>query len=111
MPNGAWEVVSMDFIERLPRSDSANCILMVVDKFSKYSHSIPLLHPFIAAVVTQAFLSNIYKLHGMPITIISERGKVFTSKFWQELFKLAQVSLQMSSSYHPQIDGQMDMVN
>jgi hypothetical protein len=82
VPKGACEVVSMDFIEELPKSGSANCILVVVDKFSKYNHFIPLLHPFTTAMVAQAFLNNIYKLHGMPLTIISDRDRVFTIKFW-----------------------------
>jgi hypothetical protein len=69
-PEGAWYTISMDFIEGLPKSGVANCILVVVDKFSKNGHFIPLLHPFTAASVAQAFLSNVYKLHGMPSTII-----------------------------------------
>jgi transposase InsO family protein len=111
VPEGAWQVVTMDFIEGLPKSDSANCILVVVDKFSKYGHFIPLLHPYSATSVAQAFLDNIYKLHGMPTTIVSDRDRVFTNKFWQELFKLANVALKMSSAYHPQIDGQSERVN
>jgi hypothetical protein len=111
VPNGAREVVTMDFIEGLPRSGQANCIMVVIDKFSKYSHCILLLHPFTASVLAQEFLNNIYKLHGMPMAIISDRDKVFTSKFWRELFKLANVTLQLISSYHPQTDGQTERVN
>jgi hypothetical protein len=111
IPKGSWEVVSMDFIEGLPKSGTANCILVVVNKFSKYNHFIPLIHPFTAAVMSQSFLNNVYKLHGMPLAIISERDRVFTSKFWQELLKLAQVNLQMSIAYHPQTDGQTERVN
>jgi hypothetical protein len=101
----------MDFIEGLPKSGQANCIFVVVDKLSKYNHFIPLLHPFSAATVAQAFLNNVYKLHEMPAAIILGRDKVFTSRFWQELFKLAQVTLQMSSSYHPKTNGQSERVN
>jgi hypothetical protein len=101
----------MDFIEGLPLSGSANCILVVVDKFSKYSHFIPLHHPFTTAVVAQTFLHNVYKLHGLPAAIISDRDRVFTSQFCQELFKAAKVQLQMSSANHPQMDGQTKRVN
>jgi hypothetical protein len=80
--------------------------LVIVDKFSKYNHFIALSHPFTAAKVAHVFMDNVYKLHSMPSAIISDRDIIFTSAFWQEHFKLAQVTLQMSSSYYPQTDGQ-----
>jgi hypothetical protein len=101
----------MDFVERLPLSGSANTILVVVDKFSKFAHFLPLRHPFTAAVVAKLFIDQVYCLHGMPKSIISDRDKIFTSHFWQLLFKLAGSSLRHSSSYHPQSDGQTEYVN
>lgn len=77
----SWQVILMDFIERLPRSGSANCILVVVDRFSNFAHFVPLLHPFIASQVAQLFLDNIYRLHGMPTHIVSDRDRIFTSLF------------------------------
>jgi hypothetical protein len=77
IPDGAWHTISMVFIEGLPRSGSANCILVIVDKFSKYIHFVLLLHPFIAGKVAEAFLHHVYKLHGMPVAIISDRDKIF----------------------------------
>ena len=94
----AWSHISMDFIEGLPRSGGKNCILVVVDKFSKFSHFIPLSHPFTAAVIAKTFMQHVYRLHGLPQSIVSDRDKVFTSQFWQELFKLAKVQLRMSSA-------------
>jgi hypothetical protein len=101
----------LDFIEGLPKLGNANCILVIVDKFSKYGHFVPLTHPFTVEVVAQAFLNQIYRLHVMLMAIISDSDKIFTSKFWQELFKLAKVTLQMSSVFHPQSDGQTEWVN
>ena len=101
VPDGAWSVISMDFIEGLPSLGGFNCILVVVDLFSKYSHFLALKHPFTAAYVAQLFLSQVYKLHGLPTAIISDRDKIFTSNFWRELFKLAGVELRMSTAYHP----------
>jgi hypothetical protein len=111
VPDQAWQVVSLDFIEGLPRSTNANIILVVVDKYSKYAHFLPLLHPYTAFKVDKIFMSSIYKLHGMPEAIISDRDHIFTSTLWQELFKLAGTQLRMRTSYHPQLDGQTERVN
>lgn len=81
-------MVSLDFIEGLPKSHNYDCILVVVDKFSKYAHFVPLKHPFTAFQVAMAYIDNVFKLHGIPEAIISERDKVFTSNVWQQLFKL-----------------------
>jgi transposase InsO family protein len=101
----------MDFVEGLPLSAGKNCVMVVVDKFSKYSHFVPLKHPFSAASVAQVFMQQIYRLHGLPVVIISDRDRIFTSQLWKHLFSLAGVSQQMSSAYHPQSDGQTERVN
>jgi hypothetical protein len=111
IPNQAWEVISMDFIEGLPSSDHYNSLLVVIDKFSKYGHFIPLKHPFTTLQVAQLFMNHVYKLHGLPKTIISDRDRVFTSFVWQQLFRLSDTKLMMSSSYHPQTDGQTERLN
>jgi hypothetical protein len=111
VPSSAWQVISLNFVEGLPPSGNANCILVVVDYFTKYGHFLPLKHPFTASGVAKAFLDHVYKLHGLPSIIISDRDRIFTSSFWSELFKLAGVSLHMSSSYHPQSDGQTERLN
>lgn len=111
VPDRAWKVASLDFVEGLPTSHGFNCILVVVDSFSKYAHFLALKHPFSAASVAQLFMAHIYKLHGMPNALISDRDRIFTSQFWQELFKLAHVELLMSTAYHPQSDGQTERVN
>ena len=74
---------------------------MVVDRLSKYAHFVPLAYPYTASIVAQAFLDYIFKLHGMPGSIISDRDPIFTSKFWQELFRLQGTTLSMSTAYHP----------
>lgn len=111
IPQQPWAVVSLDFIEGLPLSSGFNVILVVVDKFSKYAHFLPLKHPFTALEVAKVFMKEIYKLHGLPLGIISDRDRIFTSQLWQELFRVCRTELRMSSSYHPQTDGQTERVN
>ena len=101
----------MDFVEGLPQSGSANCVLVVVDYFTKYGHFLPHRHPFTSAGVTKVFMADVYKLHGMPSAIVTDRNKIFTSLFWKELFAIADVQLQMSSAYHPQSDGKTEHLN
>lgn len=86
VPDSTWQIISMDFVEGLPRSGNANCILVVVDSYTKYGHFLPLLHPFTAASVAKVFLNNIYRLHGLPSAIVSDRDHIFTCQFWKELF-------------------------
>jgi len=90
VPSTAWQVISMDFVEGLPKSGSADCVLVVVDYFTKYAHFLPLHHPFTAASVAKVFMAQVYKLHGLPSAIVTDRDRVFTSQFWKELFSSAQ---------------------
>nr|GEX96157.1 hypothetical protein [Tanacetum cinerariifolium] len=108
---GIWESISMDFIKALPKSQGYTVIFMVVDRLTKYGHFMPLSYPFTTVEVAQEFLDTVYKLHGLPISIVSERDKVFLINFWKELFKLLQVKLLMSTAYHPQTDGYTEVVN
>jgi transposase InsO family protein len=111
IPQGAWQDLSMDFIEGLPKSKGFNVILVIVDRFTKYAHFVPIRHPFTTRTIAKSVFDNVVKLHGLPKTIVSDRDKVFTSSFWKELFSLMGTMLVMSSSYHPQTDGQTERVN
>jgi hypothetical protein len=111
VPDIAWSTISLDFIEGLPKSHGFDSILVVIDKFTKYGHFLPLVHPFTPLSVAQAYFQNVYKLHGLPEAIISDRDRVFTSKLWQESFKLSDTKPLMSSAYHPQTDGQTERLN
>jgi hypothetical protein len=101
----------MDFIEALPKSDGKDTILEVVDKLTKYAHFVPLSHPFTTKHIVQIFIDHVFKLHGLPLAIITDRDMIFTSQLWQDLFKCLNVKLRFNSAYHPQIDGQFERVN
>lgn len=100
----AWQIISLDFVEGLPVSHGFDCIMVVVDLFSKYGHFIGLKHPFTAFSIAKQFMLHVYKLHGLPTAMVSDRDRIFTNRLWQELFHLAGVELWMSSAYHPQSD-------
>lgn len=93
VPDTIWSDVSMDFIDGLPLSAGKEVIMVVVDRLSKATHFIALFHPYSAMSVAQAYLDNVYKLHGCPNSIVSDRDKVFTSEFWREFFTLQGVAL------------------
>jgi hypothetical protein len=101
----------MDFVEALPKVNGKTVILTVVDRFSKAAHFIPLSHPYTAMSVARVFFFEIVWLHGIPSSIVSDRDPVFTSSFWRELFRLAGVKLQFTSTFHPQSDGQSEATN
>ena len=111
VPTQVWADISLDFIEGLPKVAGKSVILTVVDRFSKYAHFIALGHPYTATSVARAFFDGIVRLHGFPLSIISDRDPVFTGHVWRDIFKMAGVQLRMSTAFHPQTDGQSEVVN
>lgn len=107
----AWCHTSMDFVEGLPMSENKNLILMVVNRFTKYAHFLSMKHPITVHSIARHFSDNIFKLHGLPSVIVTDRDNIFTSTLWQKLFKTLGIKLHMSTLYHPQSDGQTGRVN
>ena len=102
----------MDFVGPLPKtSQGHDFMLVVVDKFSKMVHLIACRQQVTAAEVAQLVYDHVVRLHGYPESIISDRDSRFTSHFWRALWKLSGTELAMSTSYHPQTDGQTENVN
>ena len=77
IPDKIWTEISMDFLEGLLMAKGKYAILVVVDRLSKYAHFVALSHPYTAVSIAQVFLDNIYKLHGLPTSIVSDQDKIF----------------------------------
>lgn len=108
VPSQVWSDITMDFVEGFSKVGGKSVVLTIVDRFSKMAHFMALSHPYSVQSVARAFFNNIVRLHGFPCSIVSDRDTVFTSHFWEELFKLAGVKLLRSLAFHPQTDGQSE---
>ena len=111
IPKKPWTSISMDFITDLSSSKGFDSIFVVVDRLTKMAHFVSCNKIVTSEETAQLFINNVYKYHGLPEDIISDRGTQFTSKIWQSLFKILQVEIKLSSTYHPQIDSQTKRVN
>ncbi|CEP07157.1 hypothetical protein [Parasitella parasitica] len=111
IPNNPWESISMDFIVKLPRSKGFDSIFVVVDRLTKMAHFIPCNESMPAKELASLFINNIFKLHGLPTSIVSDRGSLFTAKFWKNLLQNLQIQANMSTAFRPETDGQTERTN
>ncbi|KAJ9504647.1 hypothetical protein QJQ45_030377 [Haematococcus lacustris] len=112
VPQHRWEHVSLDLITQLPVTTSGHdAIVVFVDKLTKMIHAIPTTTSVTASTLARIFFDHVFRLHGLPKVIVSDRDPRFTSAFWQELFKLTGTHLNMSTANHPQTDGQTERAN
>jgi len=111
VPIRPWTSISMDFIVGLPKSEGYTKIWLIVDRFSKMTHFVPLKTEEHIKELALIFLKEIWHLHGLPETIISDRDTRFTSKVWMSLIQLFQVKLNVSTGFHPETDWQTEPVN
>jgi len=112
IPEFRWQSVSVDFITQLPETAAGHSAIVVfVDRLSKMVHFAPCWNTLGAQECAQIFVHWICAKHGIPQEIISDRGTRFTSKFFREVSKLLGVKQSLSSSRHPQSDGQTERAN
>jgi transposase InsO family protein len=108
---GPWQSISLDYIVKLPLSCGFDSILVVVDRFTKMVHLIPCVESIDAVSTAELLLKNVFKLHGLPLDIVSDRGPQFVSKFWETVCSQLGIQRKMSSAAHPQTDGQTERIN
>ena len=111
IPEKPWSSMSMDFIVDLLLSNNFDSIFVIVDRFIKMTHFIPCNKTITSKETARLFINNIYKYHGLPDDIISNCGMQFVSKFWQSLFKILQVEIKLSLTYHLQTHGHTQQIN
>ncbi|TYK27130.1 pol protein [Cucumis melo var. makuwa] len=112
IPEWKWENVSMDFITGLPRTlRGFTVIWVVVDRLTKSAHFVPGKSAYTASKWAQLYMSEIVRLHGVPVSIVSDRDARFTSKFWKGLQTAMGTRLDFSTAFHPQTDGQTERLN
>ena len=101
----------MDFVVGLPESDGFDAIWVVVDRLSKQRHFVPCTSTITAEGLAQLFLDHVFKLHGLPDTVISDCGPQFASHFWTYLCYCLGIQPRLSTAFHPQTDGQTERIN
>jgi hypothetical protein len=112
IPVWKWEDISIDFVVGLPRTPKGNdSVWVIVDRLTKVAHFVPVKVTFGTERLASLYVEQILRLHGAPKSIVSDRGPQFVAKFWQSFHKLMVTTLNYSTAFHPQKDGQTERVN
>jgi len=110
LPYAPWQSIAMDFITELPLSEGCDQLWVIIDRFTKMVHFLP-LRDKTAADLAIIFGREVWKHHGLPTDIVSDRGSRFTSEVWKEFLQLSGIRPRMSTVFHPQTDGQTERLN
>ncbi|KAJ0705064.1 putative nucleotidyltransferase, Ribonuclease H [Helianthus annuus] len=109
MPVWKWELITMDFVTKLPRTRKGNdAIWVIVDRLTKSAHFLPMKETFSMERLAKLYVDEVVSLHGVPLSIVSDRDSRFTSHFWTSFQKAMGTRLNLSTAYHPQTDGQSE---
>ncbi len=108
VPTKPWDSIGMDFVGPFPESRGYDYLWVVICRMTSMVHLIPVTTRITAKELSWEYLKEIVRLHGLPSSIVSDRDSKFTSKWWRELHRLIGAKLLMSTSFHPQTDGQSE---
>ena len=115
VPTHPWQYIGIDFVGPLPESSNRNgsydMICVIIDLLTAMVHLVATRQTYKATDIAEVVFDSVYKLHGLPERIISDRDSLFTSHFWRKLHALLNVELRMSSAFHPQTDGATERAN
>jgi len=111
VPTKPWDSIGMDFVGPFPESKGFNYLWVIICRMTSMVHLIPVHTKMTASELSWIYMREIVRLHGLPSSIVSDRDSKFTSKWWRELHKVLGARLLMSTSFHPQTDGQTERAN
>ncbi|KAJ8402920.1 hypothetical protein AAFF_G00362340 [Aldrovandia affinis] len=111
VPHRPWSHIALDFVTGLPSSNGHTVILVIVDRFSKAAHFIALPKLPSALETARLMMDHVFRLHGLPQDVVSDRGPQFASRFWRAFCSLLGASVSLSSGFHPQTNGQTERTN
>ena len=111
IPKRPWSHIAVDFVTGLPESEGNTTVLTIVDRFSKQVHYVPLPKLPTASETAKLLVLHVFRLHGIPSDIVSDRGPQFTSCVWRAFCQAMGTTVSLSSGYHPQSNGQTERAN
>ena len=111
VPKKPWQHILVDFITKLLMSKGHNLILVIYDRFSKISHFVATTEKIMVEGLVRLFRDNVWKLHGLPESVISDRGPQFAARLTKELNKMLGIETKLLTAYHPETDGQTERTN
>ena len=111
VPKKPWSHLTVDFITKLPVVAGKNVVLVVCDRLSKITHFVATIEGTSAEGLARLFWDNVWKLHGLPESVVSDRGPQFAVELTRELNRMLGIKIKLSTVFHPQTDGQIERMN
>ena len=111
VPKKPWSHLTIDFIMKLLVVAGKDAVLVVYDKLSKMTHFVAMIEEMSAEGLVRLFWDNVWKLHRLPESVISDRGPQFAAELTKELNRMLEIKTKLSIAFHPQTDGQTERMN